>query len=188
MSRRFRRPRSRAVLRSIPITEGDVAIDTALQEPQLGTGHAMQQAAPLLPDDGTVVAPVVVPVVPVVVVVGCHPLVTFGAHWAPNGVVFYAGNLFPARYRGGAFLAFHGSWNRAPGPQGGYNVVFVPFSGGNPAGPYEPFADGFAGTIEDNNPRNPDYRPVGLAVGPDGSLFIADSQKGRIWRVSHDRK
>jgi glucose/arabinose dehydrogenase len=116
------------------------------------------------------------------------PLVGFPAHWAPNDLVFHDGNGLPARYKGGAFIAFHGSWNRAPEPQAGYKVVFQPMKDGKPSGAYEVFADGFAGTIEDNNPRNADYRPVGLAVGPDGSLFISDSQKGRIWRVSHGTK
>ena len=111
------------------------------------------------------------------------PVATFPAHWAPNGVVFYAGNLFPARYRGGAFLAFHGSWNRAPGPQGGYNVVFVPFSGGNPAGPYETFADGFAGAVK--SPDGAAHRPSGVAVAPDGALYISDDKGGRLWRVTY---
>jgi len=60
----------------------------------------------------------------------------------------YRGKQLPAHYRGGAFIAFHGSWNRAPGPQGGYNVVFVPFAGGRPTGQYEIFADGFAGAVK----------------------------------------
>jgi glucose/arabinose dehydrogenase len=116
------------------------------------------------------------------------PLVAFPAHWAPNDLAFHDGKGLPAHYKGGAFIAFHGSWNRAPEPQAGYKVVFQPLKDGKPSGAYEVFADGFAGTIEDNNPRNADYRPVGLAVGPDGSLYIADSQKGRIWRVSHGKK
>lgn len=109
------------------------------------------------------------------------PAATFPAHWAPNAVVFYSGTQFPARYRGGAFIAFHGSWNRAPGPQGGYNVVFVPFSGQNPSGAYETFADGFAGG--EKSPDRAAHRPSGLAVGQDGSLYISDDKAGRIWRV-----
>jgi glucose/arabinose dehydrogenase len=116
------------------------------------------------------------------------PLVAFPAHWAPNDLVFHDGKGFPARYAQGAFIAFHGSWNRAPEPQAGYKVVFQPLKDGRPAGAYEEFIDGFAGTIEDNNPRNADYRPVGLAIGPDGALYVADSQKGRIWRVRPTRK
>lgn len=109
------------------------------------------------------------------------PTATFPAHWAPNALVFYSGNRFPAHYRGGAFIAFHGSWNRAPGPQGGYNVVFVPFSGATPSGPFETFADGFAGP--EKSPDRAAHRPSGLAVGPDGSLYISDDKAGRIWRV-----
>ena len=59
---------------------------------------------------------------------------------------------------------------------------------GKPSGEYEVFADGFAGEMKDNNPRNAQYRPVGLAVGPDGSLYVSDSQKGRIWRISYRAK
>jgi len=116
------------------------------------------------------------------------PLVAFPAHWAPNDLLFYPGKNFPAKYQNGAFIAFHGSWNRAPEPQAGYKVVFQPMKDGKPNGAYEVFADGFAGEMADNNPRNAKYRPVGLAVGPDGSLYIADSQKGRIWRVSYAGK
>jgi glucose/arabinose dehydrogenase len=115
------------------------------------------------------------------------PLVAFPAHWAPNDLLFYSGKNFPASYQGGAFIAFHGSWNRAPEPQAGYKVVFQPMKNGKPSGKYVEFADGFAGTIEDNSPNNADYRPVGLALGPDGSLYISDSQKGRIWRVSYKK-
>jgi len=116
------------------------------------------------------------------------PLVAFPAHWAPNDLLFYAGKNFPAKYKEGAFIAFHGSWNRAPEPQAGYKVVFQPMKNGKPSGPYEVFVDGFAGEMADNNPRNAKYRPVGLAIGPDGSLYISDSQKGRIWRVSYAKK
>jgi glucose/arabinose dehydrogenase len=112
------------------------------------------------------------------------PLVAFPAHWAPNDLVFHSGKGFPKKYRDGAFIAFHGSWNRAPEPQAGYRVAFQPLKNGKPAGKYETFADGFAGDIADNNPRNARYRPVGLAVHPDGSLYVVDSQKGRIWRIA----
>jgi glucose/arabinose dehydrogenase len=116
------------------------------------------------------------------------PLVAYPAHWAPNDLLFYSGKNFPAKYQGGAFIAFHGSWNRAPEPQAGYKVVFQPMKSGKPSGPYEVFADGFAGELADNNPRNARYRPVGLAVGPDGSLYVADSQKGRVWRIRYGVK
>ena len=108
------------------------------------------------------------------------PLATFPAHWAPNGVVFDESDRFPAKYRGGAFIAFHGSWNRAPGPQGGYNVVFVTPSG-TPPGQHEVFADGFAGA--EKSPDRAAHRPTGLAMGPDGALYISDDKGGRIWRV-----
>ena len=109
------------------------------------------------------------------------PLVDFPAHWAPNDLEFYSGTQFPEHFRGGAFVAFHGSWNRAPLPQAGYNVAFAPFTDGAPTGEWEIFADGFAG--EELSPRSAAHRPVGLALGPDGSLYISDSVRGRIWRI-----
>jgi glucose/arabinose dehydrogenase len=112
------------------------------------------------------------------------PLVGFPAHWAPNDLLFYTGKSFPAKYREGAFIAFHGSWNRAPEPQAGYKVVFQPMKDGKPDGAYEVFADGFAGDMKDNNPRNAAHRPVGLALAPDGSLYVSDSQEGRIWHIT----
>ena len=111
------------------------------------------------------------------------PTVAFPGHWAPNDVMFYTGTQFPAKYRGGAFIAFHGSWNRAPLPQAGYNVTFVPFANGKPSGTYEVFADGFAGKTPLANPNDAVARPGGLAQGPDGSLYITEDVKGRIWRV-----
>lgn len=111
------------------------------------------------------------------------PLVGFPGHWAPNGVHFYQGNQFPTRYRGGAFIAFHGSWNRAPLPQGGYNVTFVPFSGNDPSGQWEVFADGFKGASVIQNPNEATHRPVGLAEGPDGSLYVSDDTGGRVYRI-----
>jgi glucose/arabinose dehydrogenase len=110
------------------------------------------------------------------------PTVAFPGHWAPNDVMFYTGTQFPAPYRGAAFVAFHGSWNRAPLPQAGYNVTFVPFSGGKP-GKFEVFADGFAGRTPLANPGDAVARPGGLAVGPDGSLYVTEDVKGKIWRV-----
>ncbi len=113
------------------------------------------------------------------------PLYGFPGHWAPNSLLFYTGNMFPERYKNGAFIAFHGSWNRAPLKQGGYFVAFVPFKDGKPAGKWEPFAEGFAGK-EVYQPRDAVYRPCGLAQGPDGSLFISDDVKGRIWKVTYN--
>jgi glucose/arabinose dehydrogenase len=111
------------------------------------------------------------------------PAAFFPAHWAPDGLMFYSGSVFPDHYKGGAFIAFHGSWNRAPGPQQGYNVAFVPFAGGKPQDPskYEIFADGFAGA--NKQPDAAAHRPVGLAQGKDGSLYITDDKAGRVWKV-----
>lgn len=109
------------------------------------------------------------------------PVFAFPAHWAPNGMLFYTGNQFPARYREGVFIAFHGSWNRAPLPQQGYRVVFLPFNAGAPLAGFETFADGFAGA--DVSPGGAVHRPVGLAQGPDGSLYVTDDQAGFIWRI-----
>ncbi len=110
------------------------------------------------------------------------PIASFPAHWAPNDLVLYGAEQFPAAYRDGAFIAFHGSWNRAPFPQGGYNVVFQPLKDGKPSGKFVVFADGFAGA--DKEPGKAAHRPSGVAVGPDGSLYISDDQNGRIWRVT----
>jgi glucose/arabinose dehydrogenase/cytochrome c5 len=113
-----------------------------------------------------------------------QPVVAFPAHWAPLQMVVYTGTQFPERYRNGAFVSFHGSWNRAPRAQGGYQIAFVPFDEkGMPTGTYETFADGFAGKREFVNTGDARFRPAGVAVGPDGSLFITDTEKGRIWRV-----
>jgi glucose/arabinose dehydrogenase len=114
-----------------------------------------------------------------------RPLIGFPAHWGPNDLVFYTAEQFPARYKGGAFVAFHGSWNRAPLPQGGFNVVFVPMTDGRPSGDWEVFADGFAGETPPQNSFGAPHRPTGLAVATDGSLYISDDQKGRIWKVSY---
>jgi glucose/arabinose dehydrogenase/mono/diheme cytochrome c family protein len=111
------------------------------------------------------------------------PVAAFPAHWAPNDLLLYSGHQFPGAYQGGAFIAFHGSWNRAPFPQGGYNVVFQPLADGKASGPYVVFADGFAGAIKE--PGQAAHRPSGLALGPDGALYISDDQHGRIWRVTY---
>ncbi len=111
------------------------------------------------------------------------PVASFPAHWAPVDLMFYTGGQFPAHYKGGAFIAFHGSWNRAPMPQDGYNVTFQPFVDGKPSGSYEIFANGFAGKSPLMNPNDAVARADGVAQAPDGSLYIADSQKGKIWRV-----
>ena len=113
------------------------------------------------------------------------PVLAFPGHWGPDGLLFYQGAQFPARYRAGVFITFHGSWNRSGG-QEGYKVVFVPFVGGAARDSSETFADGFAGGHMD--PGRARYRPVGLAEGPDGSLYISDDQRGRIWRIIYTGK
>jgi glucose/arabinose dehydrogenase len=111
------------------------------------------------------------------------PVVGFPAHWAPVALMFHSGKSFPAKYKDGAFIAFHGSWNRAPEEQMGYNVTFQPFANGKPSGEFEVFASGFQGRTPLMNPDNAVARPDGVAEGPDGSLFITESQKGKVWRV-----
>jgi glucose/arabinose dehydrogenase/cytochrome c5 len=111
------------------------------------------------------------------------PVAAFPGHLAPNDLLIYTGTQFPEPYRDGAFIAFHGSWNRAPRDQAGYNVVFQPLADGKIAGDYVVFADGFAGVHKD--PGRAAFRPSGLAMGPDGALYIGDDVHGRIWRVTY---
>lgn len=111
------------------------------------------------------------------------PIQAFPGHWGPNAVVFYDGNQFPESYRGGAFIAWHGSWNRAPLPQEGYKVTFTPFDGDMPSGEYDVFADGFTGVDTLRSPSNAEHRPTGLAVGPQGALYVSDDENGTIWRI-----
>lgn len=117
-----------------------------------------------------------------------QPIMAFPGHWAPNALLFYSGNQFPEHYRNGAFICFHGSWNRAPELQAGYKVVFVPFKDGKPSGKYEVFADGFTGVKELKGPGQAKHRPMGLAMGPDGSLYISDDVKGTIWKIVYKGK
>jgi glucose/arabinose dehydrogenase len=117
------------------------------------------------------------------------PAVAFPAHVAPQDIVFYNGGQFPAAYRGGAFIAFHGAGGDLPqGHDNGYDVVFVPFDRRGKVGVPQVFCDGFAGPANtDRNGSRATYRPMGLAVGPDGALYVAESQKGRIWRISYGK-
>jgi glucose/arabinose dehydrogenase len=107
------------------------------------------------------------------------PVAAFPAHWAPNDLKIYKAKQFPQIYQGGAFIAFHGSWNRSVGGQQGYNVVFQPLKDGKASGPYVVFADGF----RNGDGTGAEHRPTGLAVGPDGALYVADDAAGRIWRI-----
>ena len=121
---------------------------------------------------------------------GCEskddPIMFFPAHAAPNDILFYTGDQFPARYKNGAFIAFHGSWNRAPQEQEGYYVVFIPFEEAYPSGEWEIFADGFAGEEVVMQPHEAKHRPMGLAQGPEGFLYVSDSQTGKIWKIRYN--
>ena len=105
------------------------------------------------------------------------PVASFPGHWAPNATTIYRGTQFPAEFRGGAFIAFHGSWNRAPAPQQGFRVEFVPMKNGKASGAAMDFATptGEATSI----------RFSGLAVGPDGSLYVGADANQKIWRVMY---
>jgi glucose/arabinose dehydrogenase len=109
------------------------------------------------------------------------PQVLIQAHSAPLQIAFYEGENFPAIYKGSAFVTLHGSWNRAH--RTGYKVVRLLFdSAGKPTGEYEDFMTGFV--ISDKDVWG---RPVGVAVGQDGSLFVTEDGNGTIWRVNYQR-
>ena len=112
-----------------------------------------------------------------------EPLVAFPGHWAPNDLLFYTGDQFPEQYRNGVFVVFHGSWNRAPLEQGGYQVAFASRASDEFTGDWETFADGFKGATRLMAPQDATHRPVGIAQGPDGSVFVTDDVGGRIWRI-----
>lgn len=113
-----------------------------------------------------------------------NPVAAFPAHFGPNALVFYTGNRFPARYRNGAFIAFHGQNATL---KKGYFVAFVPFRNGKPSGNWEVFADGFAG-IDLAKPTGPvQHRPCGLAQGPDGALYVSDDLNGTIYRIAYGK-
>jgi glucose/arabinose dehydrogenase len=109
------------------------------------------------------------------------PVLTFHSRRsAPVDLLFYSGGGFPSAYRNGAFIVLHGT------QQSGYNVVFVPFDRHGKAGSPTVFADGFAVFDQTSTNRRPaTYRPIGIAEGPDGALYVADSQKGRVWRIAY---
>jgi glucose/arabinose dehydrogenase len=110
------------------------------------------------------------------------PVLTFQSRRpAPMDLVFYSGDKFPEQYRGGAFVVLHGTRN-----QNGYDVAFVPFNRNGVAGEPSIFADGFAGFDHSGTSKaRAKYRPSGAAVGPDGALYVVDSQVGRVWRVAY---
>ena len=112
------------------------------------------------------------------------PVATYPAHWSPLGLMLYSGSTFPAKYRGGAFITFHGSWNRLRGQQAGGKIVFQPMVNGMPSGQYEIFADQFAGVPPSEiDPTKAKHRPVGMAIAPDGSMYVTDDKGGRIYRI-----
>ncbi|MFV0456006.1 MAG: PQQ-dependent sugar dehydrogenase [Pseudomonas sp.] len=105
------------------------------------------------------------------------PDYALGAHTSSMGLAFYEGDLLPERYRNGAFIGQHGSWNRKP--RSGYKVVFVPFRDGRPDGPAEDILNGF---VDDKEQAM--GRPVGVAVDRQGALLVADDVGDVIWRVT----
>ena len=114
------------------------------------------------------------------------PVAVFPGHWAPMSLLFYSGTAFPEKYRSGAFIAFHGSWNRAPKPQAGYRVVFQPLANGAASGDFETFANAFvADTGLALQPGTAKHRPTGLAQTPDGALIVTDDAGGRIYRITY---
>ncbi|HEY0245475.1 MAG TPA: PQQ-dependent sugar dehydrogenase [Mucilaginibacter sp.] len=115
------------------------------------------------------------------------PIAAYPGHLAPDALLFYTGNQFPEKYKNGAFIAFHGSWNRAPEPQAGYFVVFQPFKDGKPDGQWEVFANGFAGTQAQTESGRAEHRPCGLVQAPDGSIYVSDDTKGTIYKISYKK-
>ncbi|MGE0815467.1 MAG: hypothetical protein AB7O28_17965 [Vicinamibacterales bacterium] len=111
------------------------------------------------------------------------PIAGYPAHSAPVDLQFFSHPGLPAKYRGGAFIVMHGSWNRAPAPMDGYNILYQPFADGKPSGRHEVFADGFAGRTPLMSPSDAVSRANGIAVGPKGELYITESVKGKTWRV-----
>jgi glucose/arabinose dehydrogenase len=110
-----------------------------------------------------------------------QPIVNMQAHSAPLGLAFYTGKSFPKEFHGDLFIAFHGSWNRSIPT--GYKVVRLPLAGSTPEGPVEDFATGWLNEAE----QKASGRPVGLAVGPDGALYVSDDKAGIIYRISYNK-
>lgn len=113
-----------------------------------------------------------------------NPIAAFPAHLGPNDLLFYTGKMFPARYRNGAFIAFHGQSTEL---HKGYLVAFVPFVNHKPSGKWEIFADNFAGTDLVKPTAPIQHRPCGLAQGPDGALYVSDDLNGTIYRIAYKK-
>ena len=111
------------------------------------------------------------------------PDVDLGPHTASLGLVFYTADAFPEKYKNGAFVVQHGSWNRDV--LSGYRVVFIPFENGKPAGKPEDFLTGFIVDSDEDEVRG---RPVGAVVMPDGAMLITDDTTHRIWRIAYTGK
>ncbi len=123
------------------------------------------------------------------------PVYVFPGHWAPNATLFYSGRAFPAEYRRGVFVVFHGSWNRAPLVQDGFRVSFLPLAHGAAAGAPHTFADGFASDAFKGGraagpppPGARNHRPTGIAQAPDGSIYITDDLGGTVYRIRYQGK
>ena len=128
---------------------------------------------------GDNVDPRVKPQKPELVARAIIPDVLLGAHVAPLQFAFYTGIQFPGSYRGGAFVAEHGSWNRAA--RSGYQIAFVAFKDGKPSADPVPF---MTGLVPDPSKSDVNGRPVGVAVAPDGSLLVSDDGAGVVYRIS----
>jgi glucose/arabinose dehydrogenase len=111
-----------------------------------------------------------------------NPVADFPAHLAPNDLLFYTGNMFPEKYKNGAFIVFHG---QSQSLKKGYFVAFVPFKNGKPSGAWEVFADNFMGVDRSNPKGSYQHRPMGIAQGADGALYIADDLKGTIFKITY---
>jgi len=109
--------------------------------------------------------------------------VLLGSHVAVLDAEFYTADAFPEKYRGGAFLALHGSWNRAE--RVGYSVVFFPFKNGKAAGGPENFLTGWMLSPEKKEVWG---RPVGVLQLPDGSLLVSDDGGNKVWRIRYERR
>jgi glucose/arabinose dehydrogenase len=110
------------------------------------------------------------------------PVADFPAHLGPNDLLFYTGNMFPEKYKNGAFIVFH---SQSQPLKKGYLVAFVPFKNGKLAGAWEAFADNFTGVDLSSPNGSFHHRPMGIAQGPDGALYVADDLKGTIFKITY---